>query len=143
MLLIAKIALQYFTIVFAAGFALGAIRTLLLVPRLGVRFAELLEAPFMLAVVYLSARWLTRRAELNSARQWLAVGLLALALMLVVEFTVVLWLRGVSLREYLVTRDPVSGCVYLLSLGVFAACPRLVFRSGMRELRSPSKGPYE
>jgi hypothetical protein len=37
-----KAACLYFGLVFAAGFALGVIRVLLLVPRLGVRTAELI-----------------------------------------------------------------------------------------------------
>ena len=36
----------------------------------------------------------------------------ALALLLVAEFGLALWLRGLSIREYLATRDPVSGTVY-------------------------------
>ena len=48
--------------------------------------------------------------------------------MLVAEFGFVLWLRGLSIREYLATRDPVSGTVYYLMLGVFAIMPLLVAR---------------
>ena len=42
------LALAYFLIVFGAGFLLGTIRVLLLLPVLGERAAELLEMPFML-----------------------------------------------------------------------------------------------
>jgi len=56
------------------------------------------------------------------------MGFLALGLLLVAEFTLVLWLRGLSISEYLASRDPVSGTVYYVLLGVFALMPVLVAR---------------
>ena len=49
-----KASALYFAGVFAAGFVLGAIRTLWAVPALGARAAELIEAPIMLLVVALA-----------------------------------------------------------------------------------------
>jgi hypothetical protein len=43
--------------VFGAGFVLGTIRTLWLVPRVGTRIAELLESPIMLVVITSTAPW--------------------------------------------------------------------------------------
>ena len=40
----------YFALVFGAGFVLGTVRTLWVVPRVGTRTAELTEMPIMLAV---------------------------------------------------------------------------------------------
>jgi type IV secretory pathway TrbD component len=48
--------------------------------------------------------------------------------LLVAEFTLVLWLRGLTIDEYLATRDPVAGTVYIVMLGVFAIMPLLVAR---------------
>ena len=56
------------------------------------------------------------------------MGIIGLALLLVAEFGLVLWLRGLSIREYLATRDPVSGAVYYLMLVVFAIMPLFVAR---------------
>jgi hypothetical protein len=100
-----------------------------LVPRLGVRAAELLEMPFMLAVVVLAARWTVRRPGTPlTPRRRIGVGVVALALLLVVELTVVLWLRGLTLKTYLAQRDPVAGTAYLVMLGLFALMPLLVGR---------------
>jgi hypothetical protein len=83
----------------------------------------------MLVISIVSARWTVLRLavpSVPSAR--LVMGGIALVLMLVAEFGFVLWLRGISIRDYLATRDPVSGTVYYVMLGVFAIMPLLVAR---------------
>ncbi len=126
---ILKAGVLYFTLVFGAGFVLGIIRTLWVVPRFGTRMAELMETPIMLVVTIVVARWIVHRLVLPSVpSSRLGMGFVALGLMLVAEFGFVLWLRGLSIREYLATRDPVSGTVYYLMLGVFAIMPLLVAR---------------
>lgn len=47
---ISKAGVLYFALVFGAGFVLGTIRTLGVVPRVGARIAELMETPVMLVV---------------------------------------------------------------------------------------------
>lgn len=119
----------YFAAVFAAGFALGTLRVLYVLPRLGQRHAELLEAPVMLAVTIFAARWVVRRQHLpNRSATRLGTGLVALALMLAAELFVVLVLRGLTLRQYLTSRDPAAGIVYVAMLGIFAVMPLLVGR---------------
>lgn len=121
---IVRAGVLYFALVFAAGFVLGTIRTLWVVPRLGSRTAELIEAPIMLGVSIFSARYLIRRLLFPAT--WLrrlASGAVALALMLVTEFGFVLWVRGLTIQQYLATRDPISGTVYFMTLGVFAVMP--------------------
>lgn len=131
---IIKAGAAYFALGFLAGFLMGAIRVPLLVPRLGVRMAELIEMPFMLVAIYFCARWTVRRFALApGASQRLPVGLFALALLLCAEFTLVLGLQGLSLAGYLEQRDPVSGAVYLAMLGIFAVLPVFV---GGREKRA-------
>jgi len=56
------------------------------------------------------------------------MGFVGLGVLLLVEFTVVLWLRGLTFEDYLATRDPVSGTVYYVMLGVFALMPLWVAR---------------
>src|SRR5258708_24119393 len=56
-----KAGLLYFVVVFGAVFALGSIRILWVVPRIGMRMAEPLEAPIMFVVMIVAAQWLVRR----------------------------------------------------------------------------------
>jgi hypothetical protein len=117
----------YFALVFGAGFVLGTIRTGWIVQPIGARAAELVEMPIMLMVTILVAGWIIRDLALTftpSVR--LGMGGIALVLLLLAEFGLVVWVRGLSLREYFQTRDPVSGTVYYLMLGVFALMPLLV-----------------
>jgi hypothetical protein len=119
----------YFGIVFGAGFVLGAIRTLWIAPRVGTRTAELMEAPIVLVVTIFAARWVVLHlAAPPSLSARLGMGGFALALLLAAEFGLVLWLRGLSIKEYLATRDRVAGTVYYLLLVVFAIMPLLVVR---------------
>jgi len=120
----------YFGLVFGAGFMLGTLRTLWITPRVGARIAELAESPVMLAVSFFASQWVVRGFAVPP--NWfdrLGMGLIALGLMLVAEFSLVLWLRGLTIREYFATRDRVSGTVYYVLLVVFAVMPLLVART--------------
>jgi hypothetical protein len=119
----------YFIVAIAAGFALGALRVLVVVPVVGSRIAELAEIPLMLAVVYFAARRVTRRFAMPYVRgQRLGIGLVALALMLLTEFTLVLRVRGMSVEDYFAGFDPVAGTAYWIAQALFAAMPSLVMR---------------
>jgi hypothetical protein len=57
-------------------------------------------------------RAIVRRLKLPPAlSNRLGLGFVALILLLAAEFTLVLWLRGLLMSEYLASRDPVSGTV--------------------------------
>jgi hypothetical protein len=125
--LVLKAGLLYFAIVFGIGFVLGAIRVLWAVPHFGTRAAELIEMPFMLIAIVVTAGWLVQRLALPP-RLWvrLGMGLVALSFLLITEFSVVLYLRGMTMSEYFATRNPVSGTLYYAMLIVFATMPWLV-----------------
>lgn len=114
--------LAYFTIVFGAGALLGTLRVLWVAPAVGARVAELAELPLMLAVAAVAARWVVHRLALGFGER-LGAGILALALVLACEFTVVLAARGLTLERYFETFDPVSGTAYYVSLLVFMVLP--------------------
>lgn len=121
-----RLAFLYFAAVFGIGFLLGAIRVPLLVPRLGERWAELLEMPLMLIAIHWAAGLVLRRHRgVRRGPALLRIGALALLLLLLAELLLAVALSGRSLGSYLASRDPVSGTVYLAMLLVFAAMPWL------------------
>jgi len=118
-------AILYFSIVFAAGLALAFIRIPFLVPHYGVRTAELMEIPVMLLVISFTSRWIQRRnAHLLSAR-FLLTGGVGFVLMIVAELALAFATSDLSPVSYVLSKDPVSGPVYLLSLVLFALAPWL------------------
>jgi hypothetical protein len=120
---IVRAALVYVAVAFAAGFVLGCIRVPLLVPRLGARTAELLELPVMAVICVLVARWRQRRTATLSPRQQLAVGGIALLLLLALECALGAALQARTPVEVLAGHDPVSGAVYYVVLVLFALAP--------------------
>jgi len=122
---ILKAGLIYFLIVFGTGFALAFVRIPLLVPAFGVRAAELLEMPVMLGVIAWASRRLARQHPELPRTGRLAAGVLALAFLVVAELSVAYFLGARSPSQYIASRDPVSGSVYLASLVFFAFAPAL------------------
>jgi hypothetical protein len=117
--------------VFCAGFVLGALRVSFLMPRFGERIAEPIEMPLMLAVIVIAARFIMRRYPVPfyiAAR--ISVGFLALGLLLAAELLLAVLLQHRSLADYVASRDPISGSVYLVMLVLFALTPTLIGRTG-------------
>jgi hypothetical protein len=76
----------YFALTFAAGWVLGPIREFWVIPRLGRTVGFVLEAPLMLVVSVLVARWVVRRFAAPPTLPTRAlVGLVALGMLLVAE----------------------------------------------------------
>ena len=116
----------YFALVFGTGFLLGIVRVLALEPHLGERWAELAEMPLMLVAIVISARFVVRRFPAVHRVSYLLSGGIALLLLIVVEFSVVLAIRGMSISQYFAERDPVAGSVYVVMLVGFSAMPWLL-----------------
>jgi hypothetical protein len=116
----------YFALVFAAGFALGPIRVLVLTPRLGELAAVLVEAPLMLAAIILAGVWLSRRGVTpreGTAR--LLMGSVALVLLFAAEIGTALLLRGQSFADYAARLTEPAGLVFLALAAFFALWPAL------------------
>ena len=127
-MMILKPGVVYFALVFGAGFVLGPVRILWVAPRLGTRTAELMESPIMLGVTIAAAHWTVLKFAVppNPALR-VGIGLLALALLVIAELSLVR-VRGLSIREYISKRDPLSGSVYYALLAIFAIMPLMVAR---------------
>ncbi len=124
-----KAGITYFALVFGAGFVLGSIRVPFLVPRLGERIAELIEMPSMFIVIVVASRFITKRFALPATVPVrLGAGLLALGWLIAAEILLAVALQDRSLGEYLSSRDPVSGSVYVAMLALFAAMPLVITR---------------
>ena len=116
----------YFALVMGAGFLLGSVRVLFVVPHLGERWAELAEMPIMAMVIVVAAGYILRRyPEVQTRGRVLVVGFTALALSVSAELVLAVVLQSQSLSEYLASRDKISGSVYLVMLVAFALMPRL------------------
>jgi hypothetical protein len=113
----------YFTLVFGVGFVLGTVRVIWLAPLIGERYAEFIEAPMMLAAICIFARYAIYRFPADRDAGYIFSGALALLILLLVEFSVVLTLRGLSITQYFNERDPVAGTIYVVMLSVFTFMP--------------------
>ena len=97
-----KAGVIYFLLMFAVGWVLGPVRELWAVPRFGRKTALLIEAIIMLIAMIVSSHWVMRRFEVRQTlRSTIPMGLVALGILVPAEIAGVLWVRGLSLQEYL------------------------------------------
>lgn len=90
----------YLVTVFAAGFVLGVVRTLVLVPLIGPLWAVLFELPVILAVAWLVCARILRRWPLSPAAA-AEMGAVAFTLLMLAEAGLSNLLAGRSLAEHL------------------------------------------
>lgn len=116
----------YFALVFAAGFALGAIRTLLLAPRIGDLAAVAIELPVMLAVAWLACGAVLRWARPGQGIAPRAVmGFVAFALLMVAELALSLALGTPSMAAWLAGLTSAPGLLGLAGQVAFAIFPMI------------------
>jgi hypothetical protein len=118
-------ALLYVATVFAAAFVLGALRVLLVVPRLGELAAVALEVPVVLGLSRLVAGRVLRRWPLPRLDQRLAMGGLAFALLVLVETVLGITLFGRTVAEILAGMATLPGLVGLAGQISFGLVPAL------------------
>ncbi len=124
----------YFAAVFAAGFVLGVLRTLVLVPLLGELVAVLLELPVILTVAWLVCARILRRwppAPLPA----LGMGAIAFLLLMAAEAGLSMLLAGRSMAEHLALYSQLPHQLGLAGQMTFAMFPWVQARR-LRTLRS-------
>ena len=98
-----------------------------MLPRFGRITALLIEAIIMLIAMIVSSRWVMRRFEvLQTLRSTIPMGLVALGILTPAEIAGVLWVRGLSLQEYLASFVTAPSVISLAMFLLFAAMPSLV-----------------
>jgi hypothetical protein len=121
--------LLYFAVVFGTGLVLGPVRVLWLEPHLGPAIAELIEAPFLVIAMVGAARWVPKIARTTeNLRSSASIGVGALVLLLMADFTVGYSLRGLALPEQLARFATAPGVIYAVLLLLFALMPVLLKR---------------
>lgn len=119
----------YFGLVFAAGFVLGTIRTLLILPLTGDVVAVGLELPAMLAVSWIACGWSVRRYEVSARFSTrLAMGVVAFGLLMGAEVLVSMLIGGRSLSEHLALYRTAPSLLGLGGQMAFAAFPLIRLR---------------
>ena len=121
----------YVAAVFAAGFVLGVLRTLVLVPLLGELGAVLVELPVILTIAWLVCTRILRRWPLSPPAA-LAMGAIAFLLLMLAEAGLSTLLAGRSLAEHLSLYANLPNQVGLAGQLAFAVFPWMQARRSQR-----------
>ena len=121
----------YVAAVFAAGFVLGVLRTLVLVPLLGELGAVLVELPVILSIAWLACRRILRRWPLPPPSA-LGMGAIAFLLLMGAEAGLSTLLAGRSRAEHLALYSQLLHQVGLAGQLAFSVFPWLQARRPRR-----------
>jgi hypothetical protein len=121
---------MYFAVVFAAGFVLGVVRVLLLVPRLGELPATMLELPAMLGISWVvCAKVIARYQVQPRMRPRLTMGVVALSLLIVAELVLSLTLFSRSINDFAHALMTAHGMIGLAGQVLFGLMPVIAART--------------
>jgi hypothetical protein len=116
--------MAYFGIVFAAGFALGTIRILVVAPAIGALGGVLLETPLILAASWVACGWLIRgRAWMSGLAARLWMGAVAFLLLIAAETVLGVYGFGRGLTEQAQALARPAGLLGLAGQILFAIIP--------------------
>ena len=118
--------IAYFGCVFAAGFALGVIRTVVIAPLTSETLAVAMELPVLLAIAWIACRWLTSQFRVPFGLVSRAVmGAVAFVLLMAGELSISVLLAGRSIAEHLQLYDEAPHALGLAGQIAFALFPIL------------------
>lgn len=119
-----KAGTAYFAVVYAIGFLLGTVRVLLLAPLAGETAAVLFEAPLMLLVSWMAARWSSRTFSVPAKLPpRIVMGGFALVLLILGELAVSTFVFERSLEGTVAAYRAPAGFLGLLAQLIFALLP--------------------
>ena len=133
-----RLSLFYFTVVFLAGTIFGSIRVPFLLPAIGTRYAELLEMPLMMFVIWLSAQITISQLEADEYLTPIFIGALGLVWLVAMELATTIILQGGwwnGIRVYFVGRDVIAGPVYALAVMSYAIMPWYIWHNRKQETK--------
>jgi len=119
-----RAGIAYFAVVFAAGFVLGVLRILVVIPKLGELTAVLIELPVILALSWWVSRWLTARFGVGGTMgPRLVMGAVAFGVLMVAEAGMAVLLFGRSLSQHFAGYREMTALIGLLGQIVFGLIP--------------------
>lgn len=130
-----KAGAAYWALVFGAGFLLGTVRVLWLLPQVGEELAVLIESPVILTVSLLAAIWLTRRYHITATGAALAMGALAFALLMLAELGLAVGAFAMTPGEWaasILVPPGLWGLLGQIAFGLFPAGVVIARRMGKR-----------
>ena len=116
--------LVYFLLVFAAGFALGAVRTLFVAPRLGETLAVIIELPLMLVISWIACGAVLKRIDLPpQIFLRLLMGACAFEFLMIAEFALAHFAFSQSIDSFFAGLTRTPGALGLAGQIAFALFP--------------------
>jgi len=109
----------YGALSFAAGFAFGALRQLVLIPALGDRIGHLVEFPMVTLAACAIGVWIGARSTAPA----LAIGLFGVLVLIAFESTMALGFMRISLADYLAGYDATRGALFPIGLALMTLAP--------------------
>jgi hypothetical protein len=114
----------YFLGIFALGFVMGAIRTFVLVPRIGALAGVLIEIPIMLTVSWYYSNKLKIRYSISSENRYLILfGGSSYVWLMLAEYSVSVFAFNQSSTEFFANIRTLPGSLGLLAQIVFGSIP--------------------
>lgn len=117
-------AATYFAVVFAAAFAMGALRMAVIAPQIGAFAAVAVEVPVILAVSWVVAGRVLRQWPLGLPQR-LAMGALAFGILMLAELAFAAMLFGQTFVGFFTAMATLPGLLGLAGQLGFAAIPAL------------------
>jgi hypothetical protein len=131
-------ACLYVLLTYAAGFALGTLRVMIIEPRVGAVYAVVIEAPFILMAMWFSSRRALKKVQPSQRiSSYLAVGGMAFVFLHLLEVLGGMFLRGQSITAYFTHYTTPEGLMFFALASVFALMPVMQFKGGVFFVNAP------